>query len=95
MCKKRNNTEIPFVKNAFGNNAKVDDCLVNDILKLNTKGKKSIASCCGHNIYKRTIVIKSKERVYEYFSNITIPRKKRPYKMDRKGYYFIPEVENE
>lgn len=43
--------------------------------------------------YPMTIVCKDKNgRVYELFSNVTIKRKKRFYRLDDEGYYFIPEV---
>lgn len=54
-----------------------------------------LASCCGHNRYPKTIVVRfraDKGFVFEYFSGVIIPRKRRFYKRDKEGYYFIPEV---
>lgn len=72
---------------------RLDKCLRNDILTLNSNGRRTIACCCGHGKYPMTIVCKDKNgRVYELFSNITIKRKKRFYRLDAEGYYYIPEI---
>jgi hypothetical protein len=43
-----------------------------------------------------TIVVKSTwdKRAFELLSKTYIPRKKRFYIKDKKGYYYIPEVVN-
>lgn len=60
-----------------------------------------LACCCGHGRYPRTIIIKQWDLAgnrelttinRELCSGIIIPRKKRFYKKDKDGYYYIPEV---
>ncbi len=106
MCQKRNSTEIPY-KNSLGYNAKIDECLAEVIVTLNEGGIKTLASCCGHKRYMKTIVMEHTQIYrkngvltrkiirFEYLSNKIISRKKRFYKRDEKGYYFIPEVDKE
>lgn len=94
MCHKRNSTEIPY-GNQANRFAKVDDCIAKEIIKLNKSSNTTISSCCGHGIYKKTIVILTKDgktRI-EKFSKKIIPRKRRFYIKDKRGYYYIPEVQ--
>ncbi len=95
MCNKRNSTEIPY-GNQANQFAKVDDCVAKETIKLNKKGIPTLSSCCGHGIYKKTIVVlhKDKKTRVEYFSKKVIPRIRRFYKKDDEGYYYIPEVED-
>jgi len=53
-----------------------------------------LACCCGHMRYPMTIVLKlgSDNTIFELFSGEVILRKKRFYKKDKQGYYYIPEV---
>ena len=52
-----------------------------------------VASCCDHGKYPPTIVLQYRDgTTTEMYSGARIPRKKRFYKKDEKGYYFIPEV---
>lgn len=93
MCNKRNSTEIPYANQA-NRFAKVDDCIAKEIITLNKKGIKTLASCCGHDIYKKTIIILDKDiktRI-EKVSKKIIPREIRFYVKDQKGYYYIPET---
>ena len=93
MCQKRNSTEIPYANqaNIF---AKVDDCIAKELIRLNRKKIYTLASCCGHNRYKKTIVVLDKDNAtrMEYFSKKIIPRKRRFYRTDMEGYYYIPET---
>ena len=55
------------------------------------------ACCCGHGKYKKSVIIettniKGEVTNYELFTGKIIPRKKRFYKKDKQGYYYIPEV---
>jgi len=63
---------------------------------IDKKKYKIVASCCGHKKYPMTIIvrIKNKEGFYyvELIRGILIPRKKKFYKKDKQGYYYIPEV---
>lgn len=65
---------------------------------------KVVASCCGHGRYDKTIVIHNDCHPleeyphglnYEYFTENIIPRIRNFYKMDKKKYYYIPEVSEE
>ena len=76
-----------------GKKVAVDYCLVKTLEVLENRGLITVSSCCGHGIYPKTILIKLKNgTVYDYFTNIIIPRKARFYKKDKKGFYFIPET---
>lgn len=81
---------------------KIDPCIqerieyFQDVFRL-----KTILSCCGHNKYPETIIIRRPDNsVYEYYS-LTIlkdynPKKKKQYNRyyasDKEGHYYIPEV---
>jgi hypothetical protein len=60
---------------------------------LQIKGTKTLSSCCGHQKYPQTIVIEKDGKAVEFFSGVTIPRKKRFYRRDSEGRFFIPEVQ--
>jgi hypothetical protein len=55
---------------------------------------ETFACCCGHSKYPMTIVVKSKVdgRPIEILTKTPILRKKRFYKRDKQGVYYIPEV---
>lgn len=71
----------------------MDVCMVNLVSMMELNGMKPVASCCGHGKYKPSIVIQDRIGGYhlELISGIVIPRKKRFYKKDKDGYFFIPE----
>ena len=76
-----------------GNPRYMDRCIVGIIRALNKDGVKTLASCCGHRKYPMTIVcLHSNWGIVEYLSGKIIPRKKRFYKKDKKGFYYIPEI---
>ena len=54
----------------------------------------TLGSCCGHNKYPRTIVVKhyKNDIIFEWYSGKTIPRIRRFYARDDDGDYYIPEV---
>jgi hypothetical protein len=54
-----------------------------------------VACCCGHGKYPMSVVVECVDGFFELFSNIDIPRKRKFYKKDKEGYYFIPEVARE
>ncbi len=57
---------------------------------------ETVGCCCGHKIYSMTIIVKHNDgTIYDLISNKVIPRKKKFYKRDNWGYYYIPEVDNE
>jgi hypothetical protein len=87
-------------KQKFGN-FRIDPCLQEIINQINQSGQyKTLLSCCGHNVYPKSIVcIDKNKRIFEWFSKIELPRyyknghiKRRYYKKDKKGYYYLPEL---
>jgi len=78
-------------------NPRIDKCLIKEIEEINEIGLyRTILSCCGHNKYAKTIVVKERStgRILEYFTKIELKPKKRNryYKRDPEGYYYIPEI---
>lgn len=72
----------------------IDPCMKKEIEKLNKRGIVTLACCCGHGKYPKTIVAKYSlnDMPYERHIQEYLPRKKKFYKKDKKGYYYIPEV---
>ena len=77
-------------------NPRRDKCLIQILNRLNESTElKTLASCCGHQIYDPTIVVKNKEgKIFEYYSGELLgPRKRnRYYKKDKNGFYYIPHI---
>ena len=79
-------------------NPRIDKCMINCINTLDAMSHKShikvVACCCGHGKYPRTIVVqvKGQDIAWELLTGTIIPRKKKFYKRDEEGYYYIPEV---
>ncbi len=74
---------------------RIDPCMRKVISNLQEQGIRTLACCCGHGKYPMTIVINigvTKVIPLEIFSNIVLDRKKKFYKKDKQGYYFIPET---
>lgn len=81
-------------------NTQIDKCMRILIENLNEyfgDDLEIIACCCGHGKYNLSIVVKEypSGRIYDLCSNIGIPRKRKFYKRDKEGYYYIPEVSKE
>lgn len=73
---------------------RVDKEIVNLIYILNEKGIKTLGCCCGHRRYKTTVIIEEiNGTIRELLTGIIIPRKKRFYVKDKKGFYYLPEVD--
>ena len=53
-----------------------------------------LACCCGHGRYPMTIIVRNDDEVVDLCSNTIVPRKRRFYKKDKQGYYYVPEVVN-
>ena len=70
----------------------IDPCMKNLIDFLQLNGIKTLSCCCGHGKYPMTIVCKWGAINIEIINYREIPRKKRFYKKDKQGYYYIPEV---
>ena len=77
---------------------RIDSCMRQVIKNLNELKVKTLACCCGHGKYPMSIIVDigfSTQLPLEIFSNAMIERKKKFYKKDKQGYYFIPEaIEN-
>jgi len=77
-------------------NSRIDKCMKGFIMRLGLwiQGKYSIiACCCGHNKYPMSIIVKDKyENVFDIVSGELIPRKRKFYKKDEQGYYYVPEA---
>jgi hypothetical protein len=99
MCKKTNYQGT--------SNTQIDKCMREEIKDFNRSIKllkpyidtlKIVACCCGHGKYPKTIILKEEvdednEAMYfEHFTQIEIPRTRNFYKKDKKGYYYIPEL---
>ncbi len=73
---------------------RIDPCMRNLISVLKNKGFDVRACCCGHKKYQMTIICYEKllDNYFDLMSLIDIPRKKKFYKKDKDGFYYIPEV---
>ncbi len=80
--------------NKRNDSRRIDPCMVNliDFLQLNKI--KTLGCCCGHGKYPMTIICRWGELIFEIVSYTEIKRKKKFYKKDKQGYYYIPEVVN-
>ena len=98
MCKKRSTVRAKVkVSGVMGwKYIRVDACLRNLIEFLNNVcGVETLACCCGHGEYNMSIIVKSEDGlIFDLISNKIINRKKRFYKKDAEGFFFIPEVVN-
>lgn len=82
---------------------RIDPCIAYEVECINKyiKNVKTIASCCGHGKYPKTIIVKDTitGKVWEFNSNVVLadkPRKSHKYyKKDSDGIYYIPEVSSE
>lgn len=82
--------------NLKSGNTRIDHCMKNLIRVLKDYGMKTRGCCCGHGKYPMTIIAWDKNliRNVEIMSMKIIPRKKKFYKRDKEGVYYIPEVIN-
>ena len=84
-------------KTQFKYNSSYKNLLLKDNIKMLWKlGLITKSCCCGHGKYPKTVIVEvgdSNKCVYmELISGIIIPRKKRFYKRDKFGFYYIPET---
>jgi len=71
----------------------IDPCMKEFIRSLNMfPGIKTVSCCCGHGKYPMTIVVEDHGMFWDLVSGELIPRKKKFYKKDKQGVYYIPEV---
>lgn len=78
-------------------NVRIDKCMRNLIEFINKHTCfDTVSSCCGHNKYPMTILVKHKsyddDVRLDIISGKVIRRKRNFYKRDKQGYYYIPEV---
>lgn len=86
MCEKKQFKYCP---------SEIDECMIDLINALESEEIKVYACCCGHGRYPMTIILKSRfGGFYDMISRRCIKRKKKFYKKDSEGYYYIPEVKN-
>lgn len=79
---------IPIYKSV-----RIDKCLKPILTFLREHQIITYASCCGHNKYPRTIVYRAKDgHIRELFTGEFLGEKKRFYRKDENGYYYIPEL---
>lgn len=78
---------------------RIDPCmqtLIERFDRIINPNVKIVGCCCGHGKYPMTLVMKrhfyGTFYIYELFSGESIERKKKFYKKDKQGYYYIPEV---
>ena len=86
MCKKKQFKYCP---------SEIDECMIRFIDTLNMiihPNFHILACCCGHGKYPMTIIVTNGIDFMDLVSGKNIPRKKRFYKKDKQGYYYIPEV---
>ena len=74
--------------------SKIDECMKEEIKQLNKEGMITLSCCCGHGKYPKTIIAihPLNNMPYEIHTKKYLPRKKKFYKKDKDGYYFIPET---
>lgn len=76
-----------------GKRVRLDSCMKYLVEKLNQWDEVTLASCCGHDRYPPSIVARTKDgRIIEAFTGAAIPRKRKFYKLDKDGFYYIPEA---
>ena len=84
--------------NKKSGDTRIDPCIKQFIKNINLilpKEQITLASCCGHGKYTLTIIIGlGKNLRWDLVSGKVINRKKKFYKKDKQGYYYIPEVIN-
>ena len=97
MC----NSELTFMDELGPHGRYVDACMEDIIRLLRKNGTETIASCCGHGVYPRTIVYRARNgNAIEYYTRTTLldkkgnPKKRKFYAKDAMGIYHIPEVVN-
>ncbi len=74
---------------------KIDSCMIQLINYLKKENYKTLGCCCGHGKYPATVIVKNEHGlIYELLTKgmPVIPRKKKFYKKDKQGYYYIPET---
>ena len=72
---------------------RLDPCMATLIEELKRHGVETVSCCCGHGKYPMTIVIRGRNGFFfELLSGEFIERRRRFYRRDQDGVYFIPEA---
>jgi len=71
---------------------RMDPCMRTLIGNLQSLNIQTRACCCGHRRYPQTIIIHAHGWHYDLVSGKSVPRKKRFYRKDKDGQYYVPEV---
>lgn len=83
---------------------RIDPCMKDNLQFLQKFGFNILASCCGHDLYPSTIVYQNSKGekfaaivpktlpAYLLQQTVRMPRKKRFYKRDKSGMFYIPEI---
>ena len=77
-----------------GATIEVDACIAEKVQSIVNVGMyETLGCCCGHGKYPPTIIVREKgtTRITEYNSVVEIHRKRKFYKLDSEGIYFLPE----
>lgn len=89
MCSKRSSVNGMI----RGRPVRLDPCLRAKVETLNRRGIVTVGSCCGHNRYQETILVRDRTgRVRVLGTKIIVPRTRNFYRRDRYGFYYIPEA---
>ena len=79
--------------NPSNKGTRIDPCIKTLVLNLKSLGIDLKASCCGHGRYNLSLIAKDELGFLDLVSGYyIIHRRKKFYKRDKQGYYYIPEV---
>lgn len=79
-----------------GRPVRLDSCLRMRVEMLNRRGIVTLASCCGHGRYPRSILVRTRSgKIRVLGTGIFVPRIRRFYVKDEDGFFFIPELSRE
>lgn len=107
MCNERSSVEIELASeniiglplNEYEYPQMIDACMVEVIKKLRENGTMTIACCCGHGKYPRTVIYRAMGgNAIEYYTSTILlnkdgsPKKRNFYKLDSEGFYYLPKV---
>jgi hypothetical protein len=72
---------------------RLDSCLRAKVEALNRRGIVTVGSCCGHNRYPETILVRDRTgRIRVLGTRIIVLRTRNFYRKDKHGVYYIPEA---
>ncbi len=102
MCQKRSSSYGLIVENlgtpkSTTRKIRLDKCMHDIIQSLSYHGYITVGCCCGHGRYPMTIICQvssNKKLFFDLISGKDVKNKigGGPYKSDKQGYFYIPEV---